>query len=82
MFCVVIIVVTNKNEPMITNKIVLIKQLSLPLIEFIDTVLENNQAVTLMSIYIRIPTKIFFTEFMIYWFFTFKWALNIIQFLI
>lgn len=61
MFCVVIIVVTNKNEPMITNKIVLIKQLSLPLIEFIDTVLENNQAVTLMSIYIRIPTKIFFT---------------------
>lgn len=43
MFCVVIIVVTNKNEPMITNKIVLIKQLSLPLIEFIDTVLENIQ---------------------------------------
>ena len=61
MFCVVIIVVTNKNEPMITNKIVLIKQLSLPLIEFIDTVLENIQAVTLMSTYIRIPTKIFFT---------------------
>ena len=37
---------------MITNKIVLIKQLSLPLIEFIDTVLENIQALLHSRAYI------------------------------
>ena len=52
MFCVVIIVVTNKNKPLITNKIVLIKQLSLPLIEFTDTVLENIQALSHSRAYI------------------------------